>query len=69
MNFESPYVDMPHRLTVRQNLAVFGRLYAVPDLAARIAQIADELSLTEFLDRPAASCRPGRRHAWRSPRR
>ena len=53
MNFESPYVDMPHRLTVRQNLAVFGRLYAVPDLAARIAQIADELSLTEFLDRAA----------------
>src|SRR5215467_658614 len=29
MNFESPYVDMPHRLTVRQNLKVFGRLYAV----------------------------------------
>src|SRR5262245_26881255 len=31
MNFESPYVDMPHRLTVRQNLKVFGRLYAVED--------------------------------------
>src|SRR5271163_2652337 len=29
MNFESPYVDMPMRLTVRQNLTVFGRLYAV----------------------------------------
>src|SRR5438270_7021708 len=27
MNFESPYLDVPHRLTVRQNLAVFGRLY------------------------------------------
>src|SRR5437016_10602059 len=32
MNFESPYVDMPHRLTVRQNLKVFGQLYAVEDL-------------------------------------
>ena len=37
INFESPYVDMPHRLTVRQNLKVFGRLYAVEDLGARIA--------------------------------
>ena len=37
MNFESPYVDMPHRLTVRQNLKVFGRLYAVEDLDGRIA--------------------------------
>ena len=33
MNFESPYVDMPMRLTVRQNLKVFGRLYGVPDIA------------------------------------
>src|SRR3984957_16775249 len=37
MNFESPYIDMPHRLTVRQNLTVFGRLYAVEDLGGRIA--------------------------------
>src|SRR3954462_15157700 len=35
MNFESPYVDMPMRLTVRQNLTIFGRLYAVKDLAGR----------------------------------
>lgn len=32
MNFESPYVDMPMRLTVRQNLTVFGKLYAVKNL-------------------------------------
>jgi ABC-2 type transport system ATP-binding protein len=51
MNFESPYVDMPMRLTVRQNLTIFGRLYAVPDLRARIAQLADDLDLNEFLDR------------------
>jgi ABC-2 type transport system ATP-binding protein len=61
MNFESPYVDMPHRLTVRQNLAVFGRLYAVPDLAARILQIAEELSLTEFLDRPTGKLSAGQK--------
>src|SRR6188768_3970840 len=40
MNFESPYIDMPHRLTVRQNLRVFGRLYAVEDLEGRIADLA-----------------------------
>src|ERR1700722_7909566 len=50
MNFESPYIDMPHRLTVRQNLKVFGRLYAVEGLGARIADIAEQLELGEFLD-------------------
>ena len=61
MNFESPYVDMPHRLTVRQNLAVFGRLYAVPDLAARIAQITQELDLGEFLDRATGKLSAGQK--------
>src|SRR3954463_6339113 len=36
MNFESPYVDMPMRLTVRQNLTIFGKLYAVDRLKERI---------------------------------
>src|SRR5271157_6322000 len=35
LNFESPYMDLPHRLTVRQNLNVFGQLYAVENLADR----------------------------------
>jgi ABC-2 type transport system ATP-binding protein len=51
MNFESPYVDMPMRLTVRQNLTIFGRLYAVENLRARIEQLAADLDLGEFLDR------------------
>src|SRR5246500_2431970 len=51
MNFESPYVDMPMRLTVRQNLTIFGRLYAVKHLSERIEQLAADLDLTEFLDR------------------
>jgi ABC-2 type transport system ATP-binding protein len=51
MNFESPYVDMPMRLTVRQNLTIFGKLYAVKDLAARIDQLAAALDLRDFLDR------------------
>ena len=51
MNFESPYVDMPMRLTVRQNLTIFGRLYAVPHLRERIEQLAADLDLGDFLDR------------------
>jgi ABC-2 type transport system ATP-binding protein len=51
MNFESPYVDMPMRLTVRQNLTVFGRLYAVENLRERIEKLAADLDLGEFLDR------------------
>ena len=51
MNFESPYVDMPMRLTVRQNLAIFGRLYAVPDVSERIEKLAADLDLGDFLDR------------------
>ena len=51
MNFESPYVDMPMRLTVRQNLTIFGRLYAVENLRGRIEQLAADLDLGDFLDR------------------
>ncbi len=61
MNFESPYVDMPMRLTVRQNLTVFGRLYGVDGLADRIAALADELGLTELLDRPTGKLSSGQR--------
>lgn len=38
--FRKPYVDMPMRLTVRQNLTIFGRLYGVTNLSARIEQLA-----------------------------
>src|SRR6201988_3476501 len=51
MNFESPYVDMPMRLTVRQNLTIFGKLYAVKNLSDRIAKLADDLDLNEFIHR------------------
>jgi ABC-2 type transport system ATP-binding protein len=52
LNFESPYVDMPKRLTVRQNLAVFAALYGVEGVNERIAELTEELNLAEFLDRP-----------------
>ena len=61
MNFESPYVDLPSRLTVRQNLTVFGRLYAVRDLRGRIAQLASDLDLTDFLDRASGKLSAGQK--------
>src|ERR1700745_241924 len=61
MNFESPYVDMPHRLTVRQHLKVLGMLYAVEDLGDRIEALARALDLTEFLDRPTGKLSAGQK--------
>jgi len=61
MNFESPYVDMPMRLTVRQNLNVFGKLYAVSDVRGRIAELAAEFDLGEFLDRPSGKLSSGQK--------
>jgi ABC-2 type transport system ATP-binding protein len=61
MNFESPYVDMPTRLTVRQNLSVFAQLYAVTDINGRIESLAADLDLTEFLDRPTGKLSAGQK--------
>ena len=61
MNFESPYVDMPMRLTVWQNLNVFARLYGVADIDARIASLAAELDLAEFLQRPTGKLSAGQK--------
>jgi len=61
MNFESPYVEVPMRLTVRQNLKVFGMLYGVGDLRERIARLGRELDLTELLDRPTGRLSAGQK--------
>ena len=61
MNFESPYVDMPMRLTVWQNLSVFAQLYAVPDIAERIGTLSAELDLTDFLDQPTGKLSAGQK--------
>jgi ABC-2 type transport system ATP-binding protein len=61
MNFESPYVEVPMRLTVRQNLTVFGKLYGVDDLRERIAELGRELDLTDLLDRPTGNLSAGQK--------
>jgi ABC-2 type transport system ATP-binding protein len=61
MNFESPYVEVPMRLTVRQNLTVFGMLYGVEGLRERIDELARELDLVELLDRPTGRLSAGQK--------
>ncbi len=60
-NFSSPYVNLPHRLTARQNLTVYGRLYGVSDLRRRIADIASDLELEDLLDQPVGQMSAGQK--------
>ena len=52
MNFSSPYIALPSRLSVAENLRVYGHLYGVRGLEARIRELAAQLDLTGLLDRP-----------------
>lgn len=61
MNFESPYADVPHRLTVRENLTIFGRLYAVAGLARRIDALVAEFDLGAFVDRKSGQLSAGQK--------
>lgn len=61
INFESPYVDLPHRLTVTQNLKVYAGLYGLERVKDRIAELAADLDLTEFLDRPTGQLSAGQK--------
>jgi ABC-2 type transport system ATP-binding protein len=61
MNFSSPYVALPSRLSVAENLRVYGHLYGVPKLERRIGELAAELELTALLDRPAGALSAGQK--------
>jgi len=61
MNFQSPYVDLPARLTVRQNLTVYAGLYGVANVAERVAYIAEDLQITPLLDRPTGKLSAGQK--------
>jgi ABC-2 type transport system ATP-binding protein len=61
MNFQSPYVDLPARLTVRENLTVYAGLYGVANMAERIAFIAEDLQIGPLLDRPTGKLSAGQK--------
>jgi ABC-2 type transport system ATP-binding protein len=61
MNFSSPYVDLPRRLTAYENLNVYAHLYGVRAAGRRILELARDLDLEEFLRRPTGSLSAGQR--------
>lgn len=61
MNFSSPYVELPHRLTVAENLGIYARLYGVRDRRARIAGIAADMDIGALLERPAGKLSAGQK--------
>ncbi len=61
MNFSSPYVELPHRLSVRENLTVYAHLYGLDHVGRRIGELAEELDMTGFLDRAAGKLSAGQK--------
>ncbi|MDE0539836.1 MAG: ABC transporter ATP-binding protein [Rhodospirillales bacterium] len=61
MNFSSPYVDMPHRLSVYENLLVYANLYGVSEPRDRVRELARDLELEAFLNRPLGKASAGQK--------
>ena len=61
MNFSSPYVALPARISVAENLRVYAHLYDVPQAEKRIVELAAQLQLTDLLDRPAGELSAGQK--------
>ena len=62
MNFSSPYFELPKKLTVIQNLEVYGRLYGVKNLKQRIEEISEELNLNDFLYKKTGELSSGQKN-------
>ena len=61
-NFASPYVELPKKLTVRENLEIYGRLYGVQDLSKRILEITGDLNLDSFIDKKTGELSSGQKN-------
>ena len=61
VNFSSPYVDLPHRLTVRQNLTIYAHLYRLPRTGERVAEVAHRFSLEDLMERPTGKLSAGQK--------
>jgi ABC-2 type transport system ATP-binding protein len=61
MNFSSPYISLPYRLTVAENMRVYCHLYNVPRVEDRITELARELDLGAILHRPAGELSAGQK--------
>ena len=61
-NFASPYVELPKKLTVKQNLEIYGRLYGVIDLKKRINEISSDLDIKNFFERKTGELSSGQKN-------
>tara|TARA_B110000211_G_scaffold25920_1_gene26518 strand:+ start:49 stop:783 length:735 start_codon:yes stop_codon:yes gene_type:complete len=62
MNFASPYIELPKKLTVRENLEVYARLYGVKDIKNRIYEISEDLNLNNFLNKKTGELSSGQKN-------
>jgi len=62
INFISPYVELPKKLTVKQNLIVYGKLYSVPDIKKRIEYLSEKLRLENLLNRITGELSSGQKN-------
>jgi len=62
MNFISPYIELPKKLTVRENLMVYGKLYSVNDIKNRIDYLSETLRLSEFIDKKTGELSSGQKN-------
>ena len=62
MNFISPYVELPKKLTIEENLKVYGKMYGVNNLQDKISDLMKELNLTEFKKRKTGELSSGQKN-------
>ena len=61
-NFASPYVELPKKLTVKQNLEIYGRLYGIRNLNNRISEISSDLDIKNFFNRKTGELSSGQKN-------
>ena len=62
MNFISPYVELPKKLSVKENLIVYGKMYEVKNLQNRINTLCNDLNLKEFLNKKTGELSSGQKN-------
>ncbi len=62
MNFASPYIELPKKLTVRQNLEIYARLYGVSNKEKRIEELVEDLNLNKFLNKKTGELSSGQKN-------
>jgi len=62
LNFISPYIELPKKLTVRQNLEIYGRLYDIKNLKSKIEYLIEKLRLSEIIDRITGELSSGQKN-------